>query len=369
VDQQAYFNLISGREKGFCAGIFRFGLLVISQFYRCVIAVRNFLYDRGILPAHQADAVVISVGNITAGGTGKTPLVIWICDLLHSRGVQTAILTRGYKARKDNTSDEPAILAENCPHAKHIINPDRVTGARKAVSSFGAEVVVLDDGFQHRRLHRDVNIVTIDATRPFGFGRLLPRGLLREPPGQVRRAHAAVLTRCDQVSPEKLDDIESALRLRAPKIAVARTSHQPVGAKTSNGEDLDLDELKGKKAFAFCGIGNPEAFFKTLSSLGVEVAGEKVFDDHYKCTGDDLGQIYKAARNLAAEMILCTRKDISPELLETAQKQDMTLAYLLVRIEFSTGGGEISQLIDEALAGKINTDNSKQNSVCKEERS
>jgi tetraacyldisaccharide 4'-kinase len=191
---------------------------IAARGYSLVVRLRNFLYSKRRLKIHTADVPVISVGNITTGGTGKTPLVIWLCNTIYQKSkiknqkCGVAILTRGYKTRgtrdegpfdfaqgRRGTTDELAILAESCPQAKVIVNPDRAAAARRAVG-FCAKVLVMDDGFQHRRLRRDLDIVTIDATCPFGYGRLLPAGLLREPVASLRRADAAVVTRCDQNS-------------------------------------------------------------------------------------------------------------------------------------------------------------------------
>ena len=179
MNQYDFGQLVSGQSTGFKSQMLRFPLRVISQVYRTTVVLRNFLYSRGWIKIHHVNAIVISVGNITIGGTGKTPLVIWLYKFLQQNKIRCAILTRGYKATQDtglktqNQSDEPEVLVESCPQAIVIVNPDRVAGANEAVNKFGAKVLIMDDGFQHRRLARELDIVTIDSTRPFGYGKLL----------------------------------------------------------------------------------------------------------------------------------------------------------------------------------------------------
>ncbi|MCK4913701.1 MAG: tetraacyldisaccharide 4'-kinase, partial [Planctomycetes bacterium] len=169
--EQSYKKLISGKSSGLGAAVLRLLLAAAAQIYKIIIAIRNQLYDKNILKSYRVNAAVISVGNITAGGTGKTPLVISLCNKINLN-YKCAILTRGYKTQATKT-DEPAVLAENCPQAKVVINPNRVEAANLTINKFGANVLIMDDGFQHRRLKRDLDIVTIDATCPFGFGKII----------------------------------------------------------------------------------------------------------------------------------------------------------------------------------------------------
>ena len=217
--QETYRNLVSGHTSGPLAAFLRSILVLLSWPYSLVVRLRNGLYSSGVLRRHRVNAVVICVGNLTTGGTGKTPLVVWLCKRLQSKGLRVAVLTRGYRATNQKSeignqeySDEPAVLTARCPDVSVVVNPVRVAGARQAIGEHDAEVLILDDGFQHRRLARDIDIVTIDATSPFGYGRLLPAGLLREPVAGLRRAHAAVITRCDQISEERLAQIVRQLR-------------------------------------------------------------------------------------------------------------------------------------------------------------
>ena len=372
MNQQNYRRLISGKSSGLSASILRFFLRIAARVYSFVITLRHFLYDKKCLKVQQANAPVISVGNITTGGTGKTPLVIW----LYQQIVQSAkckvqncgILTRGYKTTKNlklktqKYSDEPAILVESCRGATVIVNPDRVAGANEAVNKFGAKILIMDDGFQHRRLARDLDIVIIDATVPFGYGKLLPAGLLREPATSLKRADAVVITRCDQTTEAELTQLEDKLQQINPDMIIARSIHAPISAKSSVGKEIGLKQLKDKKVFAFCGIGNPDAFLNTITSLDVTLVGSKVYNDHYNFTDDCLYNIYEQASHLNADLILTTKKDWFSSPLSTKQtssdkpramSNEIPFAYLEIQLKVISGEEKITRLIEDALAGKI----------------
>lgn len=358
-NQQAYRRLISGQTTGLTAACLRFFLTAGSIVYTAVIRFRNFLYCSGWLRIHTASVPVISIGNITTGGTGKTPLVIWLYKFLQQKNVNCAILTRGYKAiqnsklKTQNYIDEPAILTESCPNAKVIVNPDRVAGADVAINKFNADVLILDDGFQHRRLARNIDIVTIDSTRPFGYGKVLPAGLLREPLRSLDRADAVVLTRCAQTSEAELTKLEDKLRLINPNIIIARSIHAPICAKIKNGEEISIDKLKDKKIFAFCGIGNPDAFLNTIKKIKANLISSKVYNDHHRYTGADITYICENARNLQADCILTTQKDWTKISSLTLPQIDIPFAYLTIELKLTADEGRLKQLIEDALAGKI----------------
>ena len=366
MDHHSWRRLVSEQRTGVVAGILRSCLRSASLGYSAIIGVRNSLYSAGGLKTHFAAVPVISVGNITAGGTGKTPLVIWVCRQIISdqiSGSDCAILTRGYKASqgrtrdtryeiRDTFRDEPAMLAESCPGVAVVVNPDRVDGAAEAVRKFGAKLLIMDDGFQHRRLGRDLDIVAIDAMQPFGYGRILPAGLLREPVSSLTRAHAVVITRCDQVGEEQLARLEQKLRSVNPALVIARSIHAPLCAKTTDNRQIGLEELKSRKVFAFCGIGNPEGFFGTIRGLGGELVGSKVYDDHYHYTQDDMAEIYALAESSKADFVLTTQKDWT-KTAHTDSAGQVLLAYLAVELKFTAGKDKLKQLIEDTLAGKI----------------
>jgi tetraacyldisaccharide 4'-kinase len=384
--EQCHRRLISGQSTGWSASVLRFLLGVAAMGYTFAVRLRNILYSKGWLKAHHVDATVICIGNITTGGTGKTPLVVWVCNQIISNpksqisNFPCAILTRGYKATKDprlktqDYSDEIAILAEDCPEAEVVINPDRVIGANRAINEFGAKVLIMDDGFQHRRLARDLDIVTIDATQPFGYDKMLPAGLLREPIPSLKRAGAVVITRCDQIAEMDLNALENRLRAVQPDIIVARSIHAPIRVQyigrpvipakagiQKKGESVDscfrrndnLEQLNRKKVFAFCGIGNPEAFLTTLRNLGCELIGSKTYDDHYHYTTQCLTDIYNQTEHLGADLILTTQKDWTKISRLMPAHTSISLAYLAIEIQFLAGKDQLSALIEDTLQGKI----------------
>ena len=208
--------LMAGERRGFSAAWQRCGLRLASVPYGWAVAVRNGLFDRGWKSIERAGVPVVSVGNLTVGGTGKTPCVEYIASRLRQWDRRVAILSRGYGS-EHGPNDEALVLEENLPDVPHLQGPDRVALARIAIEELESEVLVLDDGFQHRRLARDLDVVLIDATQPWGFGYLLPRGLLRESPRGLRRAGAVVLTRCDQVDAAALAKLKGEVAKLAPR--------------------------------------------------------------------------------------------------------------------------------------------------------
>ena len=362
--QRDWQNIVSGDKAGFTAALLRLLAGIASCIYSVIIRTRNFLFIKGLFGSYgvttaglvtsdrtQATVPVISVGNITVGGTGKTPLVIWLCNLFREQDVNCAILTRGYKAAKGD-SDEPGMLAKNCPGSAVVVNPDRLAGAIEAVKKRRAQILIMDDGFQHRRLHRDIDILTIDAMQPFGYDRLLPAGLLREPVSALKRAKAVILTRCDLVSKNNLTELTSAINRINPNVIIAQTIHNPVFA-VSGEKQIPLEELKNKKIYAFCGIANPEAFLATLRLIGANIVGSRVYDDHYNYTVNDVNDIYRDAAKSGAQMILTTEKDYNKVLQPASGAGELVLAYLAVRLQFVDGADRIRELIERSLAGKI----------------
>ena len=380
MNQERYRRLVSGASSGLAAAILRCLLEVVAWFYSIVSGLRNFFYSRGCLKTYRADAAVISIGNITVGGTGKTPLVIWLFNKmtqdprLKTQDYKCAILTRGYKTTQDprlktqNYSDEPAILTESCPEARVIVNPNRVAGAAVAVDEFSTKVLIMDDGFKHRRLGRDLDIVTIDAMCPFGYGKIFPAGLLREPIAALKRADAVVITRCGQQGEAELSQLEDKLREVNPDMMIARSLHAPVCVKSIGNKEISIEELKGKKIFAFCGIGNPNAFLNTIRGLGCRrqrsyvpirhnLVGSKIYNDHYHYTNNDVADIYEEAEHLGADLILTTQKDWTKIIADCQSSivncQDILWAYLVIELKFIAGEDKLKRLIESALAGKI----------------
>lgn len=309
-----FHELVSGRKRGPLAGITRAGLRVMSWGYRAGAQWRNRGFDRGTREITDVSVPVISIGNLTAGGTGKTPMVEWVCRWLRQRHRRVAILSRGYGAERDSVNDEALQLEHLLPDVPHLQDPDRVKMASVAIEELESEVLVLDDGFQHRRLGRDLDVVLIDATNPFGYGHVLPRGLLREPISSLRRASLIVLTRVDQVSSEDVRSIRETIRSVADEIPIVESSHQATHLRDHQGarEALTNDESSASNTVAaFCGIGNPASFRLTLEQSGYEVADFRAFPDHHRFDRDDVDSLSRWVDQLdSIDQLICTHKDL-----------------------------------------------------------
>ena len=348
-DAEAFRRLVDGSHRGTTATLARAALGALAVPYAAAVRARNAAYDRGILPVLRARVPVISVGNLTLGGTGKTPLVAWTARRCLAGGRQPVVVSRGYGAARGQTSDEAAELALVLPGVTHVADRDRVAAAAVAVSR-GAEAIVLDDGFQHRRLARDLDIVTVDATDPFGCGHLFPRGMLREPLAGLARAQAVVLTRSDAVEPDRRRAIVEALadncRHRGPRVW-AEAAHAPHRLRTRAGRELPLDAIRGRRVAAFCGIGNPAAFRGTLERLGAEVVEFRPFPDHHLYTADDVAMLGGLATAARAAFAITTLKDLVKLPHETLG--DTPLFALEIAIEFLAGELELDRLVQAAL--------------------
>lgn len=349
MDQNSYRELITTTGGGPVKSVLRLCLRLIAAVYGLVVRLRNLCYDKQWFKSHDAPVPVISVGNITTGGTGKTPLVIWLCNLLYEKGRNCAVLTRGYKTQPGILSDEPAILAKSCPSAKIVVNPDRIAGAQKAVKEHNAAVIVMDDGFQHRKLKRELDIITIDATCPFGCERILPAGLLREPVTALKRAHLAVITHTNNLQQDELADLEDKIRSLNPHITIAKAAYKHPSAIGIKGLTLTIDQLKQKPLFAFCGIANPNIFLNSLKQMGMNLLGSRIYNDHHNYKAQDFSDIYEQAKYLGAEMILTTQKDWVKTALLAQKNEDIIFAYLALELDFPQGYDKIESLIDNVL--------------------
>ncbi|MEO8435873.1 MAG: tetraacyldisaccharide 4'-kinase [Pyrinomonadaceae bacterium] len=300
-------------------------LAPLSLLYGAAAQTRRALYKTGIFRIHKIDAPVISVGNLTTGGTGKTPLVEWIARQTANEGKRVCILTRGYGRKQpgrrvvvsdgnsilaDATTagDEPLLLAENLLGLAAVIcDADRVSAASWAQEHLRTEVFVLDDGFQYLRLARDLNIVVIDATNPWGGGHLLPRGRLREPPGALARADCIVITRADHTTP-----LESRVRQLGGDRPIIRSwakikPRRPL--KKDEGQMAVGDMTLGVRVGAFCGIGNPQSFFNDLEREGYSLSYSRAFPDHHWYQQSDIDQMLDEARKQNASALVTTGKD------------------------------------------------------------
>lgn len=305
INAESWHALVGGERRGPLATASRVGLRVASWPYGLAARARNGAFDRGWKRVHRAAVPVVSVGNLTLGGTGKTPCVEWVARFFRTRDVRVTILSRGYGSAAGR-NDEAMVLEENLPDVPHLQGADRVALAATAVEELEAELLVLDDGFQHRRLHRDLDVVLIDATRPPTRDYLFPRGTLREPASGLRRAGAILLTRCDQVPASEVEAIRAWLDRRFPAVPVATTEHRPTELVGSDGATAAVESLAGKAVGAFCGIGNPAAFRRTLEALGASVADFRAFPDHHAYTRDDVNDLTRWAESLPANAVIAT---------------------------------------------------------------
>jgi tetraacyldisaccharide 4'-kinase len=302
-------------------------LAPIGWLYGLIMQVRNALYDRGIFKSYDLGAKTISVGNITTGGTGKTPLAAYVAKVLAKRGEKVCILTRGYGrahpkqkvmvsdganiyADVREAGDEAFELARSLQRKAAVIaDSDRVSAAEGAKRDLFSTAFVLDDGFQHRVVKRDKDIVCIDATNPFGGG-MLPSGRLREPVSCLTRADILVITRSELVDTGSLTDLRAELGRLNPHATVfqASTVIEKIGGLADFQAEMKIVREVGR-ALAFCALGNPQSFFSRMKLEGIELVGEKTFPDHHYYTQRDAEYLDRLGANLGAECLITTAKD------------------------------------------------------------
>jgi tetraacyldisaccharide 4'-kinase len=310
VDERAFRELISGRRRGLRAALGRLGLQLLTPFYGLAIWNRNTAFNLGLRAIHSAEIPVVSLGNLTTGGTGKTPLAAFVARWFRQHHVRVAFLSRGYRALAGEVNDEALVLDQLCPDVPHLQNPDRVESARIAHEELESQLVILDDGFQYRRLARDLDIALIDVLNPFGFGHLLPRGLLREPLSSLRRADLIVLTRVDQCSAEALREIRAQVARIGRQSACVEIAFRPQRLINAHGQTADWADFREQPVAAFCGIGNPAAFQQTLTEMGLPNPEFREFPDHHPYSRGDIEQLQSWSRALRPRAVLTTQKDL-----------------------------------------------------------
>jgi tetraacyldisaccharide 4'-kinase len=316
--QHSYHRIISGEAIGLGPAAARAALALSEPMYAAAVRARNRGFDRNPAKVCWLPRPVISVGNITAGGTGKTPIVRWLASRLRDAGRRVAVLSRGYKAAPGSLGDEQRMLDAllNEPGKPPVLiraNPDRFAAGTTALGEHPAiDVFLLDDGFQHRRLGRDLDVVLINAIEPFGHGHVLPRGLLREPLSGLARAGAIVLTHASSVDDAARSRIVRQVRRYAPDVPVYQCDHAPARLKRpspAGKTELAPDELGARRVFAFCGIGSPRGFERQVRSLAGSLSGNRWFPDHHPYTAAELGELRTAARTTGADVLVTTEKD------------------------------------------------------------
>lgn len=319
----------------------RGGLRFASALYGLGVRIRNWSFDHDWTRSHAAGIPVVSVGNLTVGGTGKTPCVEYVARFFRDQDRRVAILSRGYGAA-EGCNDEALVLEENLPDVPHLQGADRAALAQVAVEELESEILVLDDGFQHRRLRRDLDLVLLDATCPWGYGYLLPRGLLREPKSGLRRAHVILLTRCDQAVPESLTRLREEVNRIAPGKPIVETTHAPARWLNASQATAPLDAWKGRPVAGFCGLGNPEAFRRTLTSLGLDVVAFRTFPDHHRYGRGDVDDLRTWARALPNETVIATtQKDLVK--IRIDRLADKELWALQIQLQVRSGREELER--------------------------
>ena len=322
--------------------------------YFIIIALRNIFYAFNIFRKHRINVKVISVGNITWGGTGKTPVVAFIADMLAKKNHRVSILIRGYG------NDESELLPKLTSKAPVLIGKDRVKTGREAAENHLSDTVILDDGFQHRRLIRDLDIVCIDAAKPFCNGWVIPAGILREGLGSLKRASVFLITKSDLVlDKNKLERLERKLKSINPKAVIAKAIHRPLyfyrlaGAgedsvqrsdispdRQTEFEKVNIGELQNRELVLVSAIGSPECFEKTILRLGLKINKHFIFRDHHRYTKEDIAQIENYCKKNSLDTLVTTEKDAvklksivhSPQFMDNRQRV-MDNLVLKVRVE------------------------------------
>ena len=374
-------DVVLGRRADTGAVVYGFFLHALSWLFSGAVQVRLWLYRNRILRDHPLGCLVVVVGNLTVGGTGKTPIVEKFAKALRDRGRKVAILSRGYKSKappfwkkawygithteepaprvvsdgqtvlldSEQAGDEPFMLASNLPGVVVLVDKNRVKAGAYAIRKFGCDTLILDDGFQYLPLKGRLNLLLIDKTNPFGNGRLLPRGILREPVKHLKRANYIFLTKSNGT---RDDDLEAVIARHNPDADVIECAHKPQylqrldAAPGAAGGREPLSWLKGRRIFAFSGIATPESFEKFLRDLGALLVGRERYLDHYRYTPEDLDDLYASAERERAECLVTTEKDAVR--IADAGGSPLPIYYLRLEIEIIRGAADF-----DAAVGRI----------------
>jgi tetraacyldisaccharide 4'-kinase len=343
--------------------------------YCALVSISLSLYRFGILRTEYLPCKVISLGNITVGGTGKTPTAQALAAAIRDAGYKVAILNRGYRAKSkemvglvsdgekihmtaEEAGDEAYLLAKNLPGVPVLIGKRRDVTGRYAVRKFNVDVVILDDGYQHWRLHRDIDIVLVDVTNTFGNNYVLPRGTLREPLKNLQRAHAFLLTKVDQTDCAAKEKLKRFLRRINPRAVITESVHNPKylyyleqwfnrGAESLHG----APDITGGQLLTFCGIGNPKSFENTLISMGAICTSSIRYPDHHKYTLEDMHYIMQQALKYQVDYIVTTEKDavkIPPGFVRDVD-WPVPMLVLGIEVKMTVGNEELMQLIHDTV--------------------
>ena len=368
------YAIITGKTTGAIPTLLLGLLTPLSYIYAVVVKTRGWLYECGLLKQKRLPCTVISVGNIVAGGTGKTPAVIWIAKYLQSEGFQVGVLLRGYRRESQHSvsvvsdgkgvlmpvpesGDEAGLIARTLQGVPVVVGSDRYAAGLEVIRLWGHTkgVLILDDGFQRQQLARDLDILTIDSTQPFGTGKLLPAGTLRESKGAMRRTDVLLLTRTDLAA----ESINFERFVGGKQIF--QTYHHPTKLyQLSTGEECALGLLKGQCILAVCGIGNPEAFVGTLRQFEPKTVELLTFPDHHYYSLADLNDISTRAREVGADIVVTTEKDSQKLEVFAAQTEfsppELVQFYVLeIELEITTNPAslkkQLRRVVNESQSG------------------
>ena len=346
------YAILTGRSTGIIPSVLQMALMPLSWIYGLTVMARNYFYDRGILTSRNLDCGVISVGNIVAGGTGKTPIVIWLAKHFRNSGYRVAIILRGYKREakseigivSDGTKillssaesgDEAFMTALELPAIPVLVSNNRYKAGTEAIRKWDTQVIILDDGFQHQKLKRDLDIVVIDSQRPFGNGQMLPAGILREPKRALQRVDLLLLTHTNFVS--NLSDTRSKIETIAGQKTIFESQYHPTKLyKLDDSQHLPFESLKNQKILLVCGIGNPETFVRSIEKYHPSYIELMVFPDHHQYKEKDILRIQRQARIMKADIIVTTQKDEQKLLLYADQ---LLVFVLAIEVRFSPEHG------------------------------
>lgn len=342
-------DLVSGRRRGAGAATLRFGLRLAEVAYTGAVRWRNRRYDTGAAEIHRVGVPVVSVGNLTLGGTGKTPMVEWLARWFRQHDVRVTVISRGYGAESGSRNDEALELEQKLPDVPHLQAPDRVAAANVAIEELQCQLILLDDAFQHRRIARDLDIVLLDALEPFGFGHVFPRGTLREPLVGLRRADVVALSRADMLDPPRREAIWRTVRRSAPEATCLEVTHRARAMICSSGREEPLASFTDRVVAAFCGIGNPAGFRSTLEQCGCQVAAFREFPDHHPYDRADVEWLRAWADRQQAAAVLCTHKDLVKLGIDRLGRRPLWA--VRIGLEFLSGQDALESRLSALLSG------------------
>lgn len=373
--EQFAVDVILERRRGKRATLLRSFLLLLSTFYRRITQLRLYLYEKRIADVHSLGCLVVSVGNLTVGGTGKTPVVEIFARSLTRGGRRVAILSRGYKSLprpwyerwfdsfksyehrspprvvsdgrsllldSEIAGDEPFMLASNLKNVVVLVDKDRVKSGLYAIRKFGVDTLLLDDGFQYLRLKERLDILLVDRETPFGNRHLLPRGMLREPPEHLKRGDIIFITKCDG---SDITALKEELRRYNRHAEFIECAHHPTHLEEAyTQERQDLSFLKDQRVAALSGIARPESFEVGLKKLGAEILYSKQYADHHRFTLHEMQNMFQRAKSRGARVIVTTEKDAVR--LPRLETRPLPVYFLRVEIKISSGSETFEECVE-----------------------